>query len=171
MPGLCGKRAAGHLMHRLVIVIAEPNAANEIAGVANKPGITVSIGGSSLSRSPDAVERGSPGGAFFDYLGHHPNHIDSHLRRYHLHRLLAVTVPPPDQLAGAAAHFEHGMRSLRFAEISEHRVTASVVKHRHLVGADRHRRRVGERRADARLARGLADHGAADFRVALADRN
>src|SRR5262249_58941975 len=85
--------AAGHLMHRLVIVIAEPNAANEIAGVADKPGITVSIGGSSLSRSSDAVERGSPGGAFFHHLGHHANHIDSHLWGYRLHRLLAVTVP------------------------------------------------------------------------------
>src|SRR5215472_12193099 len=117
MPGLRGKRATGHLMHRLVIVIAEPNAANEIAGVADKPRITVSIGGSSLSRSLDAVEHSSPGGAFFDHLGHHPNHIDSHLRRDHLHRLLAVAVPPPDELAGSATHFQHGVRRLRLAEI------------------------------------------------------
>src|SRR5262249_56696938 len=105
MPGLRGKRATGHLMHRLVIVIAEPNAANEIAGVADKPRITVSIGGSSLSRSLDAVEHSSPGGAFFDHLGHHPNHIDSHLRRETLPHPLPPSVPPPRALPHPPVHF------------------------------------------------------------------
>src|SRR5215475_6555951 len=49
--------------------------------------------------------------------------------------------------------------------------TCRVIEHGHLVGTDRHRWRVGERRADAGLARGLADHGAADLRVALAERD
>ncbi len=158
-------------MHGGVVVIAEPDAANHIAGEGHEPGVAVGIGGAGLACGLDAVEDGAPGGAFLHHLAHHHIHVHGDLRGDHLHRLLAVAVPAPDQLAGAAAHFEHRVRGLRLTEIGEHGVATGVIEHGHFVGADRHRGRVGQRCAQACFARDLPDLGAADFRVAVANRD
>src|SRR6202011_1684356 len=41
VPSLRRQRSAGHLVHGLVIIIAEPNSTDEIAGVADEPGVAV----------------------------------------------------------------------------------------------------------------------------------
>src|SRR5262249_60969607 len=102
VPGHCRERATGHLMHGLVVVIAEPDAADHVPGVAHEPGVAVGVGGAGLARGPDAVEDGPPGGAFLHHLVHHHNHIRGDVRREYLHRFLAVAIPAPDQLAGPA---------------------------------------------------------------------
>ncbi len=171
MPGLRRQRSAGHLVHGGVIVVAEPDAADHVAGEADEPGVAIGVGGAGLARGLDAVEDRTLGGAVFNHLAHHQIHVHGHLRREHLHRLFAVAVPAPDQIAGAAAHFEHGMRGHRLAEIGKHRVAAGVIEHRHLVGADRHGGRIGQRRAQAGLARRVLDLGAPYLRVAVAERD
>ena len=45
------QRAAGHAIGRLVVVIAEPDAADEIAGVAHEPGVAISVGRAGLASS------------------------------------------------------------------------------------------------------------------------
>ncbi len=125
-------------MHDGVVVITEPDAADHVAGEAHEPGVAVGIGGAGLARRPDAVENCAPGGAFLHHLAHHHVHVHGDLRCDHLHGFLAVAVPAPDELAGAAAHFEHSVRRHRLPQIGEHRVATGVIEHGHLVGADWH---------------------------------
>src|SRR5262249_58503100 len=122
VPGHCRERATGHLVHDLVVVVAEPDAADHVAGEPYEPGVAVSVGRPGLACRPDAVEDGVPSGAFLDDLAHHHVHVHGDLRREHLHRFLAVAVPTPDQLAGATAHFEDGMRCHRLAGVGEYRI-------------------------------------------------
>ncbi len=171
VPRHCRERATSHLVHGGVVIIAEPNAADHVAGEGHEPRVAIGVGGAGLACGLDAVEGGAPAGAFLHHLAHHHIHIHGDLRRDHLHRLLPVAVPAPDQLAHTRAHFEDGMRGLRLTEIGEHGIAGGVIENSHLVGADRHRGRIGKRSSQARLARDLPDLGAADFGVAIANRN
>src|SRR6266542_3909553 len=55
--------------------------------------------------------------------------------------------------------------------LSLHDALPILIEHGHLVGADRHGGGIGQRRAQASFARGISDLGAADFRIAVAERD
>src|SRR6185437_2391866 len=57
------QRAAGHAIGRGVVVVAHPDAANEVTGVTHEPGVAVSIGGSGLAGGNDAVKARTAAGA------------------------------------------------------------------------------------------------------------
>ena len=105
----------------------------------------------------------APRGTLADDVAHHARHVGGDRGRDRLHRLLAVAVEAPDQVAGAGADFQHRMRRHRLALVREGRIGHGVFEHRHFVGADRHRRRIRQRRLDAEFARHLGDLGAADL--------
>ena len=113
VPGLRRQRAAGHAVGRRVVVIAVPDRAGEVAGVADEPGVAVVVGGAGLAGRRNAVQRGPPRGAFADDMAHHPRHVGGDRGGDGLHRLRAVAVEAPDQIAGAGADFQHGMRRHR----------------------------------------------------------
>src|SRR5262249_59491214 len=113
------QRPAGHAVERRVVIVAEPHAAHEVAGVADEPGIAVRVGGAGLAGRLDAVEHGAPRGAFLDHFVHHVDHVGRDLRRERLGRLLAIAVPAPDRLAVAYAHLEYGVRRDGAAEVGE----------------------------------------------------
>ena len=47
----CRQRAAGHAVGRRVVVVAEPDAADEVAGEADEPGVAIGVGGAGLARA------------------------------------------------------------------------------------------------------------------------
>ena len=171
VPGHRRQRAAGHAVGRGVVVVAEPDAADEIAGVAHEPGIAVSVGRAGLAGGGDAVEARAPAGAVFDDAVHHLDHVGGDVVRQHALRLRPVAVVAPDQLAVAGAHLEDSVRRDLHAEIGERAVGADVVDQLHGVGADRQRRRIGQRRGDAHVVRRLDDARAAELGVAVADHH
>src|SRR6185503_8167825 len=139
LPRHSGQRAAGHAVGRRVIVVAVPDAGDVVAGVTDEPRIAVRVGGAGLARRLDAVEHRALAGPFLDHLVHHEVHVHRDLRADHLHRLLAVAIETPHDLAVAAAHFQHRMRRYRLAEIGEGGVAGSVIEDGHFRGADRQR--------------------------------
>src|SRR3974377_2491481 len=75
VPGHRRKAAAGHAIGRAVVVIAEPDAAHEVASVAHEPGVAVAVGGSGLAGGGDAVEASAAAGAIFNHAVYHLDHI------------------------------------------------------------------------------------------------
>src|SRR6185295_16215771 len=55
--------AAGHAVHHLIVVIAHPDTAYEIARVADKPRVAISIGRAGFSRGGRVVKSRAPTGA------------------------------------------------------------------------------------------------------------
>src|SRR6202043_2368358 len=90
VPGLGRQRAAGHAVGRRIIVVAVPDRAGEVAGIADEPGVAIGVGGAGLAGGRNAVERGTARGAFADDVAHHAHHVGSDRRRNGLKRLLAV---------------------------------------------------------------------------------
>src|SRR6185436_19965061 len=103
------QRAAGHAIGRAVVVVADPNAGDEIAGVADKPSVAIIVGGAGLAGDPHAVDHRAPAGAFLGGLVHHKDHVHGNLFRQHLARLRAVAIEAPDHVAGPGADLEDGV--------------------------------------------------------------
>src|SRR5687768_9172565 len=99
LPGHGRQRAAGHAISRAVVVVADPNATDNVAAVADEPGVAVGVGGPGLAGDPNTRNEGAAGGAFLGDLVHHHVHVGGDLRRHHLARLVALAVEPPDHLA------------------------------------------------------------------------
>src|SRR5262249_22850134 len=161
--------ATGHLVHDLVVVVAEPDAADHVAGEPYEPGVAVSVGRPGLACRPDAGEDGAPSGAFLADLAHRHVPVHGSLRRGHLQPFLACAVPTHYQLAGATAHFEDGMRCHRLAGVGEYRIGTIVIEDGHFIRADRHRTRIGKRRAQTCLAGDIPDLGTSNFRIPVAE--
>src|SRR5690349_16512499 len=104
------QRAAGHPFGWRIIVVAHPNGADEIARVADKPGVAPIVGGAGLAASRYAVELRAPPGAVLDHGVHHLDHVHGYFRTDHLLRFRTVAIEAPDQLAGIGANLERGMR-------------------------------------------------------------
>ena len=49
VPGQRRQRAAGHLLHRRAVVVAEPDAGGEVGGVADEPGVARILAGAGLA--------------------------------------------------------------------------------------------------------------------------
>ena len=145
-PGHAGQRAAGHAVGRRVIVVAHPDAADEVAGIADEPGVAPRIGGAGLAGGLDAGDHGAAAGAFFHRLVEH--HVDvarrpagaSTRRGFGPSRSKRQISSPL-----GAAHFQDGMRGDRHAVIGEGGEGAGMVEHGDFGGADRQRWRVGQR--------------------------
>src|SRR4029079_17841244 len=102
---------------RRIVVVAHPHRAAEVAGVANEPGVAVTVSGSGLARHLDTVELGPFAGAVLDDRVHHHDHVEGDLRADDLLRALAVAVEAPHQFAGTGAHFERSVRRDRFPKV------------------------------------------------------
>lgn len=64
LEGHGGQRAAGHVVGRGVVVVAEPDGGGVIAGEADIPGVAIGLRRARLAtRDNAAVERAAPGGA------------------------------------------------------------------------------------------------------------
>ena len=86
VPGLGRQRAAGQAVGRRVVVVAVPDPAHEVAGVADEPGVAVSVGGAGLARGRNAVDDGAACGAFADHVAHHHRHVGGDRSRNDLAR-------------------------------------------------------------------------------------
>ncbi|CEG08487.1 hypothetical protein BN961_01903 [Afipia felis] len=168
VPGLGGQRATRHAVGRGIVVVAVPDTADEVAGVADEPCVAIGIGGAGLACGGNAVELRAPCGAFRDDVAHHHRHVGGDGGRNDLARLRPVAVIAPDQIARAGAHFQDRMRCHRLAAIGERRIGDGVFEHVDFIGADRQRRRVGQWGDDAEPARDFHDLGASGFRAGLA---
>src|SRR5262249_1317728 len=102
--------AAGHALGRRIIVVAHPNGADEIAGVADEPGIAPIVSGASLAAGRHPIQLRAASGAVLDDGVHHLDHVDSHFRTHYLLRLWAIAVETPHQLTAIGAHLEGRMR-------------------------------------------------------------
>ena len=70
-PNIGRDTAAGHAFERSVVIIAHPDANDEIRGKANKPGIPCRLGGSGFTGNFNAVNLSALPGARLDHLMHH----------------------------------------------------------------------------------------------------
>src|SRR5215471_13127280 len=104
------QRAASHALGWRIIVIAHPNGADEIARIADEPGITPIVGSAGLAAGRHAVELGAASGSILDDGVHHLDHIHRYFRTDYLLRLGAVTVETPHQFAGVGTNLKRGMR-------------------------------------------------------------
>src|SRR4051794_35218343 len=96
------ERAARHPVGGTVVIVAEPDAADEVARVAHKPSIAVSVCGAGFARCPDPVEDRAFTGPILHNFVHHENHVSGDLGSDHLFWLLTVAVPAP--YGGAVGH-------------------------------------------------------------------
>ena len=171
VPGACRQRAAGHVVHRRVVVIAIPDAAAHRSGIAAEPGVLIAICGAGLADHVDALaELRALAGAFLDDLLHHAGEFDDLVERHRLRLRRRVAVVAIEQIALAVADFDGGVRRDLFAAVDEGAIGGGMFEQDHVALSDRKRGRVFERRGDAEPAAGFDDLGAADARIALADR-
>src|SRR5205807_2405961 len=70
------QRSAGHALGRRVVVVADPDAADVIAGEPDEPGVAVGVGGAGLAGRLDPVEDRAPSGAFLHHLVHDDVHFE-----------------------------------------------------------------------------------------------
>src|SRR6516164_11042476 len=75
VPCRCRQRAAGHPLGWGIIVVAHPNGADEIAGIADEPGIAPIVSGAGLAAGWYSVELRASPGAIFDDGVHHLDHV------------------------------------------------------------------------------------------------
>src|SRR4029450_10945659 len=135
VPGHRGQRAAGHAIHDLIVLIAEPDAADEIARITHEPGVAVSIGRAGFSCGRDAVESGPAARAILDNVIHHLDHVGGDAGWHYLPRLRTIAVEAPHEIGGAGPHFEDRVRRYSFAQIGEGGVGGGVIQHRDFVRA------------------------------------
>ena len=165
LPGHRRQRAAGHAVGRLIVVVAEPDAGDVVAGEADEPGVAIGVGGAGLAGDRDARQAWRAGRCLAP-----PPSSASSLMSCATCGLITCTGFLPSrskrQIRSPAPVRTSRMRVRRdrLAAVDEDAVAAGVVEHRHLVGADRHRRRVDQRRAQPGLAGDVADLGAAGLR-------
>ena len=73
VPGGGRQRAARHLVHRRVVVVAEPHPGDEVGGIADKPGVAVILGRPGLAGDRPR-QRGASSGAVIDDPAQHRIH-------------------------------------------------------------------------------------------------
>jgi hypothetical protein len=78
---VCAGSEPLHPIERTVVVVAVPHAPQEVASVADEPGVAIRVGRSSLARRLDVVKHRALRGALFDHFVHHHGHVGSDLRR------------------------------------------------------------------------------------------
>ena len=162
VPGLRRQRAAGHLVGRGEVVIAEPDAANEVAGEAHEPGIAIGIGGACLAGGLDALQLGGAAGAALGYLREHEVHLRDGVGIEHLLGRRCITLAVVDEVARAVDDLGEGIGPGAEAAIGEHRISAGHVEHRDLGGAERQRLGVEDLGGDPHPMGELDDRVAAD---------
>ena len=142
--------AAGDALHRVVVVVAQPDAGHQIGGEAHEPGVVIVLRGAGLAgRRP--VEPRRLAGAVVEHPGHHADQL-RHLRRVG-HRVGAAGLAAVEDLAAAVGDFGDGVGHHRHAAVGEAGVGARHLQQRHLAGAERQRQVAAEVRGDAELRR------------------
>ena len=155
LPGDRRQAAAGGVLGRRVVVVAEPHARGQRAGVADEPGIAKILARAGLAGHRPAGNRGLGAGA-----------VDHRLRQHGIHH---ADIGRVDHLSrpGAAALVEHlalgrGDPLDRIGDdaapaIGEGHIGRRQFQRRHLRGAERDRGRRHQRRDDAEPAGGGGD--------------
>ena len=144
MPGGGGQSAAGHFLHWRVVVIAEPDRADIIAGEADEPGVLVAVCRPGLPGDLDIVELRTSSGAGQDDLHQHRIHGLDRVRIDDLARRRGVAVVPVDHLAAAVGDLHRRIRGRAQAAIGESAIGRSHIDHRDFGGADRQGDRIGQ---------------------------
>ena len=167
-PDLHRQAAAGGLPGRRIVVIAEPDAGDEIGGVADEPGVAIILAGSGLAGRRPAGDLRLPCGARDQRLAHHGVHHRDMARLDDLVALLGLA--HVEQLAAQRLDPRHHMRCDGEAAIGERRVGADQFDDRHLGRAERDRGVGLEPGGDAEPVRG-AHHVLRSDLEAEADRD
>ena len=129
--------AARHLLGRRAVVVAEPHAGNQIARVADEPGVAPFLTGAGLAGGLPARQLRLAGGAGHERLLHHCVHHRQVLR---VDDAAEVRVAPDvELLAAGGAHSRDHMRLDADAAVGEGRVGGNHFKRRHFGRAERDR--------------------------------
>src|SRR5262245_51842320 len=120
VPDMRGQRAAGDVLHFRAVVIADPDAADIVRGVADEPGVARILAGPRLAAGDLVRQRRLPPGA----ANHRRVHHVVHFRDIGLLDDAGKLRPRVlvEQLAVAIAHAGDDMRGNPFAAISERHI-------------------------------------------------
>ena len=141
-----GQDAARQVLHRSVVVVAEPDAADEVAGEGVEPGVGRVVGGAGLSGYDETGNLGRAACPLGHDMGHDLVHLRDLVRRQDADLCAAVGGAGIDELAARVARLHGGVRRDSDSAARQRRVGAQHVDHLDLVRADRQRDRVDERR-------------------------
>ena len=137
-PDLDRQVAARDLLGRAVVVVAEPHRGDEIAGVADEPGVTPVLTGAGLARRLPAGQFGLAGGAGQQRLLHHLVHHRDVLR---LDDAAEVGVAAGiEELPVGGAHLHDHVRLNAGPAVGERGVGRGHFERGHRRGAERDRR-------------------------------
>jgi hypothetical protein len=152
-PDLNGKVAAGHFLRRAAVVVPEPDAGNEVARVANEPGIAEILAGPRLSCRLEARDLGLAGRAGQQRLAHHPVHHGDGAGVDHAPE--PALGPPVHGLAAGPPDLRDDVGHDAMSAVREGRIGAHEFERRHLRGAECDRRVRLEARGDPEPSRNL----------------
>src|SRR5215471_7493856 len=133
-PGLRRQRAARHLVHRRVVVIAEPHPGHEVGGVADKPGVAIILCRARLA-SGRARQGSAPAGAMTDDGAQHLVHRAGELGADDLAQPRTRAVE--NDLPGAVLYFGDTMSPNPVAAIGERRIRRDQLQQIYLAGTER----------------------------------
>ena len=111
--------AGGAARHVGVVVVAEPDDADVLAGEADEPNVLGPGARSRLAGDIGKVELRRPAGALGHHLVEHPVHLLGHLAADHLRRRRLVAVPGVDEVALRAHEVEDGVGLGELAAVGE----------------------------------------------------
>ncbi len=134
-PDVGGQISAGHTVHRPIVVVAHPDAAHQLGGEADEPGVAPGLAGAGLARGGTAQRR-TPAGAPGDYGLKHLHHLGVEVGVEHGAGRHGRTLI--DQLAGGCGDLRHQPRFLTPAILLEHLEGARQFDQAGFVGAQRH---------------------------------
>ena len=136
-PDLDRQSAAHSPLGRRTVVIAEPDAGDEIGGVADEPGVAEILAGSGLARRDPARQFRLARGAAAQRFLHHGVHHRDIVRVDHLAELVGLA--GIEQLAMGGTDLQHHMRRDAPATIGERHIGADQFQERYFRGAERDR--------------------------------
>ena len=155
--------AARDLLGRRIVVVAEPDAGDERAGVADEPGVAPILAGAGLARRLPARQLGLVRGAGQQRLFHHRVHHRDVLRIDDAAEIGVLA--GVEQLAVGGAHAGDDMRLHADAAVGEGVVGGDQLERRHRRGAERDRRVGLEVGGDAEPMGGAHDRLRPDFQA------
>src|SRR5512134_39352 len=139
VPGLGRQQAAGDVVHRAEVVVAHPDAGDELAGVADEPGVAIARARAGLAGDVREIERRALAGAVGDDELQHLVHLLGDARGDDLRRRRLVAFAGVDELALRVEELEDAVGPRELAAVGEGSVGAGVLEHRHATVAERHR--------------------------------
>ena len=149
LPNHRRQRAAGHVVGRGEVVIAEPHGSRVVACKADIPGVAVRLRCAGLAGRNDIGKRSAPRRAHHRHRRQHGVHGFQRLLREHTARRRRILGEIVNHLAGTGDELGDAMPGADKAVLGEHAKACRLVHHGHARCAEHHRLVRFERRFDA----------------------